>query len=160
MNEWGTLKAHTIPVWAFTFSYKFLFVSPFAPTNSQLSLNPSELMLVLPSSVISRFASSSNLLKRVNGFSWQVYPFFHFISGGHTLLQVHQKMLSIRWIRPRCCSGIRREVSPLQRKNKVKLIGSLMRQICALRTHLTRPTLTATVHVKVVGVCDFSCFTC
>lgn len=155
MNE-----EHSIPVWAFTFSNKLFSAAPFAPTNSQLSLNPSELMLVLPSSAISRFASLSNLLKRVDGFSWQLYPFFLFYIRGHTLLQVHQKMLSTRWIRPRCCSGNWWEVSHLQRKNKVKLMDSLMRQTCALRIHLTQPTLTAAVHVKVVGVCDFSCFTC
>lgn len=81
MKEWGTLKAPSIPVWAFTFSNKLFSVAPFAPTNSQLSLNPSEPMLLLPRSVMSCFASLSNLLKPVDSFSGQFYLFFfRFIS--------------------------------------------------------------------------------
>lgn len=141
-----------------TFSNKLFSVAPFAPTNSQLSLNPSEPMLALPSSVISFFASLSNLFKWVDGFSWQFHPFFPLLSGeGHTLWQVHQKMRSTRWIQPRGCSGKWWEVSPLETENKLNLINSLLRQICWIDW---TPTRTAAVHVKVAGVCDFSCFTC
>lgn len=49
-----------------------------APTNSQLSLKPRESMLLLPSSVISRLASLSNLSKPVG----QAHPFSVLNRGG------------------------------------------------------------------------------
>lgn len=50
---------------AVTFSKLLLTDAPFPPTNTQLSLKPSELTLELPSSAISFLASSFNLLKQV-----------------------------------------------------------------------------------------------
>lgn len=149
-------------VGAFTFSNKLFSFSPFAPTNNQLSLNPSEPMLLLPSSVISRLASSSNLSKRVDAFKLAALSFFPLYIGGPTWSLVRQTMRSTRWIRPGCCSRTWWEVSPLKKtkQTKVKLLDSQVSQICARRLRLTRPTLTAAIHVKVVGACDFSCFTC
>lgn len=61
--------------------------------------------------------------------------------GRHTLLQVHQKILSTRWIRPWCCSGKWWEVSLLQRKKKVKLTASLSCRFvhCRIMSHLPPP---------------------
>lgn len=58
-------------VWAVTFSNTSLWLARFAPTNSQLSLNPTELMYLLPSSAMSFFASLSNLSEWVSRQSLQ-----------------------------------------------------------------------------------------
>lgn len=85
------------------------------------------------------------------------FVFFTFYpGGGHTLLQVHQKTLWARWSRPRCSSGRWWEVSPLQRKTRVKL----RTQVWAALVHSSWPALTAAVHVKVARPHDGPRFTC
>lgn len=152
MHEWEPVNS-----WAVTFSNKFFLPAPFAPTNSQLSLNPRELMLVLPSSAISFFASLSNLSKWVSSCQ-SLQLFFYVLSWGGGIL---------------CCRFIKRryqhdgaDLDVLQEGDerfhlcREKPRVKLRTQVWALLVHSSWPTLTAAIHVKVARPHDGPCFTC